>query len=449
MPIEATENNLPALSRRQPQPRRAVLKVVTSLLPRGSLWPFAAALCLTLSAASIALHFSPHGLLSNQDSWAPMQAALDKLGTPDGSRLYETLFFEQHVKMQYPPTSLLPLGLLDTLGIGSPRLLNILNVGLLLLNAVLLGCLADALLRRSMGPRWLVIACGTISGIAFYPITRALQLGQIQIWLDLCFTAACLLIVHGRPAFAGSVMGLASLIKPQFLPLPLFELLIRQWRFAAGLTAVATCCGALSVSVFGLHNHLEYLEVLHFISQHGESFYSNNSVNGIVNRLLNNGPNLSWNADAFAPFHPAVFAATSAAAALFLAIPCLIRPARGDAGGALAHLCLATLCCILASPVAWEHHYGVLPPMILVALSRIHAAPESGKRRWLTIGVAASWLLSACHLAPVVNKLNGSVLNPVQATHFFGALILSLVLIRSMRPHLLPVASRCLLQARV
>ena len=59
---------------------------------------------------------STHG-----DSWLPMMHALDTLHGPDRNRLYEKLFFDAHVRFQYPPTSLLPLHLLSTIGLLSVR----------------------------------------------------------------------------------------------------------------------------------------------------------------------------------------------------------------------------------------------------------------------------------------------------------------------------------------
>lgn len=54
-----------------------------------------------------------------------------------------------------------------------------------------------------------VATLGIPSALAFPPVTRGLQLGQIQIWLDFAFTAACVLLVRGRPFAAGALLLLA------------------------------------------------------------------------------------------------------------------------------------------------------------------------------------------------------------------------------------------------
>ena len=385
-------------------------------------------LCLALSGASILAGVSPRGFLSGEDSWAPMRAAQSLLGTPAFDRLYETLFFERRTKFQYPPTSLLVPDLLDMLGLGSARVLNRMNAGFVLLNAVLSGVLADAVISRPLrlggGRRMGVAAMGALSALAFFPITRGLQLGQIQVWLDLAFTAACVLLVQGRPFAAGALMGFASLIKPQFVPLVLVAALLRRWRFAAGFTLLAATLGALSLWRYGLHNHLGYLDVLGFISQHGESFYANNSVNGVMNRWLANGSNLTWTGGEFAPYHPVVHAVTAAAGAAFLALPFLLRPARADPAGVLLHVCLSAMCFVLASPVAWEHHFGVLTGVFIVSVGAAAASPPGRMRRVAAATLPVAWLLCASKLDVFANQLSGTVLNPLQATHLAGALLL-------------------------
>ena len=52
------------------------------------------------------------------------------------------------------------------------------------------------------------------------------------------------------------------------------------------LLAAAVPIAGLSLFRYGLHNNLAYLDVLSFLSKHGESFFANNSVNGILNGYL-------------------------------------------------------------------------------------------------------------------------------------------------------------------
>ena len=184
-----------------------------------------AALCMVVSAVSMLAGISLRGTLSGEDSWGPMRAAQTLLRTPAFDRLHETLFFDRHIKPQYLPTSLLVPDLLDVLHIGAPRLLNCLNVCLVLVNSVLTAMLADAVISGPMRlhgcPRG-----RRLSALTFFPVVRDLQFGRVQFWLDLAFTATCALLVQGQPA-AGAVMGFGSLTKPQFIPLILVATVLR------------------------------------------------------------------------------------------------------------------------------------------------------------------------------------------------------------------------------
>lgn len=364
------------------------------------------------------------------DSWTPMIRALELLRGPDGAALYEQLFFAQQTKFQYPPTSLLPIDLLGAIMPLSLPNLNLLNLALALLNAGALALLTRFVFRAAPAPafdtRWLP-ALAFVAALLFQPFTRAFALGQIQVWIDLAVTIACLLWWAGHRGAAGALIGLACAIKPQFGMLLLWALLWRRWDFVAGFLAAALPVAAISVLRYGWHNHLAYLEVLSFIARHGESFYANNSVNGIVNRLLFNGPNLTWDPNTFAPYHSVVHAATLLASLVFLALPLLpallwrkAQPRAFDFGFAL-------LCFTMASPIAWEHHYGVMLPLYVLALRfAIVEAPAASRPRLLLL-LGLSWALAAGRI-PLLGALSGTPLNILQAHLFLGAALLLCVL---------------------
>lgn len=118
----------------------------------------------------------------------------------------------------------------------------------------------------------------------------------------------------------------------------------------------------------------------------------------------------------------------------------------------------------MASPVAWEHHYGVLPAIFIIVLaellgrgalsegppaqsSRLRAGNElgstglgstpngSGLTIWKrTAGLLAfAWLLCAGKLYPLVNYFDQTYLSPLQSTHFAGALLLLGITLRQVR----------------
>ena len=74
--------------------------------------------------------------------------ALQVLGGAKKDVLYETLFFGEGVRFQYPPSSLLPLDLLTRMGLGNDGDFDRLNYVLFLINAMSMAFLAHFLASR-------------------------------------------------------------------------------------------------------------------------------------------------------------------------------------------------------------------------------------------------------------------------------------------------------------
>src|SRR5262249_984372 len=158
---------------------------------------------------------------------------------------------------------------------------------------------------------------------------------------------------------------------------------------------------AASVAVYGLANHLDYLRVLSFLSQRGETYYPNQSVNGILNRFMSvSSPEafvtLDLPAGQFPPFTPSIspMPLTSSLALLGFA---LVRSRRYPTGP-VTDLALVAPPCPMASPIPWEHPYGMTLPIYAVML-----ACTLGDRKRLT-GLAISYALVSTFL-PATNLL--------------------------------------------
>ena len=369
--------------------------------------------------------------LQKVDSWWPMHMALQVLGGTKRDALYETLFFGEGVRFQYPPSSLLPLDLLTRMGLGNYVDLNRLNYAFFLMNALSMAFLAHLFAsRRPLNPsfvgeiqvRWATPMIAFVASFLFFPTICAVFLGQIQVWIDLLFTLACIAWVYDRRALPGAMIGACCAIKPQFALLLLWAFVWREWIFATGVLVVALPITLLSFAAYGLHNNIAYLDVLSFLSRHGESYYTNNSVNGIINRYLGNGYNLSWVDHEFPPFNPVVYGGTLCASVLAVAaiiVPVLLR--RGNA--TIFDFGAAVLLSVMGSPIAWDHHYGIMLPLYVILLLSILSEPASRSRNWCLAALALSWLLSA-NLLSFTDLLADTRLNFVQANLFFGALML-------------------------
>jgi hypothetical protein len=180
-----------------------------------------------------------------------------------------------------------------------------------------------------------------------------------------------------------------------------------------------------TILLYGIDNNLNYLDVLSYISRRGEAYYPNQSFNGLLNRLLGNGNNTDFEAAAFPPFNPIVYAGTIASSLVIVGAALFWR-ARDSVPGSAVDFALVSLSFTIASPIAWEHHYGVLMPMYALALPALIRYPVFG--RWSLPVLAGSYVL-ASNFFNIAQKFAGhEVLTPVQSYLLFGALTLLVLL---------------------
>jgi hypothetical protein len=259
-----------------------------------------------------------------------------------------------------------------------------------------------------------------------YPLVKGFTLGQVQIWISALFAVATLFFALEGRASAGALMGLMSLIKPHYGLTLLWGALNRDWRFAMGLGVTALLGLAFSINSFGWANHLDYLSVVTFMSERGEAYYANHSINGLLNRFIGrSAPELYHNTDfgGFPPYNGSVYWPTLLTSGAIV-LASLLR--RSDRSHRLISFCLVSASLTVASPIAWEHHFAVLLPVYVVAYAAL--AQSSGRLIWL----AVSYLLVATYIA-VARLLAPTLLNIFQSYMLFGSLIL-LVLLHATLP---------------
>ena len=241
----------------------------------------------------------------------------------------------------------------------------------------------------------------------------------------------------GRKGLAGVVIGFICVIKPQLSLLLLWGSLRRQWRFAAGLAITVGIFFILSLWQFGLPDHLNYLSALSFIAKTGECFYANQSANGLLNRMFFTGSNLVWD-EIFVSYNVWVHIGTVISSLLILGMAFFWRV--GDQRCGLSDLLIAVLSFTIASPVAWEHHYGVMLPMFAVALP---ATLSLGLAPRGVIWLAVSFFISSNYFQ-FTDLFAGTHWNFLQSYLLFGAvlLLLHLYYLRHKQQELLAVRWR-------
>jgi alpha-1,2-mannosyltransferase len=261
-----------------------------------------------------------------------MRAALSWVRDHPHGRLYDRVFFADKVKFQYPPSSLFIFQLMSAAGLDTTNLsMNRINFWFIAANALATGAFTFSIARRSpyyVAERWTFAVIGGIGALLFFPLMRAFSLGQVQVWINTLFALSALSYLSGRKRLAGILIGVICLLKPQFSMFIVWGLLRREWRFLTGCSVVLALGVATSLAVFGLQNHLDYLSVLRALSRSGESFFSNQSFNGLLNRLYSVDDPMIWQPNRFPPFNPVVYTGTLVTSALLIG-GCLLLPLLG------------------------------------------------------------------------------------------------------------------------
>lgn len=360
------------------------------------------------------------------DSWGPMLQAL-KVGV-DGLPIYDTVFFTQHVKFQYPLPSLVPLYALQRLGIPETSILVLLNVlsWLAIVATIVISC---RILFRSLGNseplenrrgHFVLVSGAVLAALTFFPLMKAYSLGQVQVFLTLAFSAALYCWLTGRERAAGVLIGLMILFKPQAGLFLCWFLLRKKFRPLIASLVVVSLGFACSIAIFGWHDHVRYLPVMSFMSRHGEAYSHNLSMNGFLNRLFLNGDGLEFSNHSFPAFNPWVYGLTLLTSAA-LALSCLFLPLRFSDRGGITDFSLAALTMTLASPIAWNHHYG-----ILIAVYAWFAGKLRSLRHPALL--AASFVLLGNSWSPLNVFANKPFLNMLQSLPLCGILCLLLFL---------------------
>jgi hypothetical protein len=242
--------------------------------------------------------------------------------------------------------------------------------------------------------------------------------------INLLVTAALWQWMQQKKTTAGVLIALAVLCKPQYGLLLLWAVFRKEWRFAIGMSVVLAIGGLSALWLFGFEQNIAYLKVLSHISKIGEGFHANQSMNGLLNRWIFNGNNLYWDAKGFAPFHPVVYYGSLLITVLLL-LGAFILPIRAGAKSTYWDIGIMILSATAASPVAWEHHYGVVIGLFAAAMPFIWT--KLPKNLWV---LALSYLLvSNCFtITNVVAEY--PIINVTQSYLYVGILLLLYLMYR-------------------
>ncbi len=358
------------------------------------------------------------------DSWLPMMQSVDYFGAHPDLPIYYAPLYDTLI---YSLASILPLWLLKQMGMGNAALLRLLAatswLALAGVAAVSL-LMAKRLLARNKRLDWqsVVAVCGLV--VFCYPLLKGYALGNAQTFLSFGFTLLLLLWSSGKERASGMTAALLAFVKPQYVLLLVWMAVRRKWNAAAAFLATAILLVALSTLVCGWHNNLDYLHVLAGLSRKAQSHFANQSMFGTLNRAIGNGENLGYTPLVYTPYIRWVYLAT-VTTALLLVGGVLLFP-WGRLRGSAGDLAAMGLVSVAASPMAWEHHYGIVCGVL--AWTWFAYGCWQTKRSWM-LGLAAFLTLNALlgfnRLAPFHGW------NVLQSYMYLGALVLVAVLMRT------------------
>ena len=390
------------------------------------------------------------------DSWRPMRLALDYWTESRGEGLiYSDLLIGRNIKFQYPPTALLISKFIETNNIGILEFSTFTTfIFMFLMLAGVIGIALNSYDKYYVAPplslmeKILVGISLTLLLFTFYPAVKAGTLGQIQVWLNAFFALAILCYITGYETLAGVLLGIMASIKPQYALFVLWGLIRGNRRLVIAMIVTGAVGLVAGIGEYGFATYVDYLRGLGFLSRHGESFYSNQSFNGLAGRFFSVSypevfNNLRWRGYYFPPYNVWVFSFTQVTSIAILLVA-LIKGKSRSKEARLADFCLMGLALTMASPIAWEHHYGILFPIFVCLWLVLWFGSNVPENRWAKVTFVASYLVAA-NFIPIASLSAPTYFNILQSYLFFAACaVFMLLLILKHRPSAESVATSTL-----
>jgi alpha-1,2-mannosyltransferase len=283
-------------------------------------------------------------------------------------------------------------------------------------------------LLRSRGAEltWPAVVAVVLACLGCYPLLKGYSLGNAQTMLSFGFALMLYLWTVGREREAGVVAALLAFVKPQYVLLLVWMAVRRRWGAMWAFLICSAVLLAMSVAVFGWHNNLDYVGVLASLSHKAQSHYANQSMFGTLNRMIFNGENLGYTPHLYTPYVAWVYRAT-VITSLVLVGGVLLFP-WGRLRGSTGDIAAMGLASVAASPMAWEHHYGIV--LGIFAWFWFAYGCWEIKRPWLW---GLSFFLCDNFLAATNLLADKRGWNVLQSYMYFGALLLLVLLMRLAR----------------
>jgi len=352
------------------------------------------------------------------DSWLPMMQSVNYYLQHPTLPIYYAPLYDTLI---YSLASIVPLWALKKLGMSDPAMLRFLAItswlALVGVATVALAMGYRYMKARGVRMHWQTVLAVVLAVVFCYPLLKGYSLGNAQTYLSFEFALLLYFWSEGREAAGGIVGALLAFVKPQYGLLLIWMAVRRRWNATFAFLATAAVLLLVSIAIFGWHNNLDYLHVLSSLSRKAQSHYGNQSMFGTLNRMIGNGENLGYTPLLYTPYIRWVYVVTVSTALLLMAAVLLFP--WGKLRASTADLAAMGIVSVAASPMAWEHHYGIVAGVFAWVWFAYGCWQE--RRPWL-LGVAALFTLNAWLAFNRLADFHGW--NILQSYMYFAALLL-------------------------
>ncbi|MBN2370288.1 MAG: DUF2029 domain-containing protein [Vicinamibacteria bacterium] len=294
-------------------------------------------------------------------------------------RMARELGIDRMSTLYSPPVLALYIPLLP-LGFAGAKL------AFLAVNVICAGLAIRAIARLALRPDRFTLLAVIVLMTAFKQLTQSIVLGQTNVVILYLLCESAVRFRSGKDLTAGSMIGLAALVKPipGMLLLPI--VLRGRWRALAGAGAGLVIPMALSALLYGARPHQDFLARSGALARADHAQLNNQSLHGVAIRSLAPNPTVPPFVDRADLVDPIWLSGMFVvmAAALWACF-------RGRRVSLDITLWLFLAAGLLVSPRSWDHYFVWLLPALVGLL--IEAAES---RRWGSV-IATSvayWLLS-------------------------------------------------------
>jgi len=247
---------------------------------------------------------------------------------------------------------------------------------------------------------WLKFGLATVGAFSFFPLIEALEEGQVDPLILLCWIGGIYCIKTKRPFWSALLFAVGTLVKVSPAIVVALFLLRRQWKWLFSYAGSIVGLLALSVWRLGWNNHVVFAKQVLPTLSCGIASLANKSLVGLISDLYLRRVPLE-----ITPVPTGVcMLGKFVGLALFVSVLYYSWRRNKTSSALVQELIAVSLVTLLISPVSWRHHYL----LILVPLLYLWNMPAT---RWSHTAVLAIATLGIGSVFP--DYLGAAIRNPV------------------------------------